>query len=271
MNKNVLSIAGSDPSGGAGIQADLKTFTSLGVYGCAALTSLTVQNTSGVKEIINLDPAFIRSQIEAVLEDIDISFIKTGMLGNSRGAMAAGESVRGYFLICDPVLFSKSGLSLFDNDSMDVFENYIASESSIMTPNYDELLILSRHEEDDPVRAGEKVMKKFDRLKAIVIKGGHINAGGPISSDILLVRDGQSIKRYDFVHPRVMTENTHGTGCTFSSALTAFLARGGDIINSVRKASDYVNKLIRFAAKYKIGKGNGPLPHFLLCPDRRKI
>lgn len=269
-NKYVLSIAGSDPSGGAGIQADLKTFTTLGVYGSAVITSLTVQNSEGIKEIVYLDPDFVKEQIKAVLEDIEISFIKTGMMGNSMIAKAAGELVDGKFLICDPVFYSKTGKKLFDNDYIDIFENYIVSQCLVLTPNYNELLILSGNRENDPVKAGEIVLNKFDRLKAIVIKGGHINADSEFSIDILLLKSGMSIDRRDFSHPRIRTENTHGTGCTFSSALTAYLALGESIEISAQKASEYVHRLIKLASINKIGRGNGPLPHFLLCRDNKE-
>ncbi len=264
INKKVLSIAGSDPSGGAGIQADLKTFTSLGVYGGAVITSLTVQNSTGVKKIVCLDPDFVKAQLIAVFEDIDISFIKIGMLGNSSIAKAVGESVKNRFLICDPVFFSKAGMSLLENDSLEIFENYIASESTVLTPNYNELMILSGSGEDDPVKAGEAVLNKFGKLKALVLKGGHININSSSSVDILLLKDGLSVSRHDFSHPRIKTDNTHGTGCTFSSALTAYLAMGKSITQSVQLASNYVHKLIKLASGIKLGKGNGPLPHFML-------
>jgi hydroxymethylpyrimidine kinase/phosphomethylpyrimidine kinase len=144
-----------------------------------------------------------------------------------------------------------------------LFEKYIAAESSILTPNYHELLALSGSKEDDPVKAGEILLGKYEKLKALVIKGGHINENSGSSADILLIRDGRTASKYYFTHPRIAAGNTHGTGCTFSSAVAAYLARGEDIKQSVKSASDYVHELIKLAAGIKIGRGNGPLPHFL--------
>ncbi len=261
--KRVLSIAGSDPSGGAGIQADLKTFTSLGVYGSAVITCLTIQNTEYFKDIVFINHDFIRKQIEAVLEDIKPSFIKIGMLGSADAAKAAGLSVRGYFTVCDPVMLSKYGGTLLKKNALGFLEKYVISNSSILTPNYDELKILSHSAGGDPVEAGRSILDKYENLKALVIKGGHINERGQTISDILLLRKGRRINRYDYSHRRINTINTHGTGCTLSSAIAAFLARGSDIERSVSLASDYVHSLIELAALNKIGKGRGPLPHHM--------
>jgi hydroxymethylpyrimidine/phosphomethylpyrimidine kinase len=275
--KNVLSIAGSDPSGGAGIQADLKTFTSLGVYGCAVVTALTVQNTKSFKDVTLIDHNLIKAQIEIVLEDIRPSFIKIGMLGSGVTAKSVGESVRGLFIICDPVMFSKHGSPLLQENSLELFENFVIANSTVLTPNYDELLILSHkknavNDRDFPYRpeaAGRMILDKYKNLKALVIKGGHINENEPVIADILLLRKGRFIYRYEFKHPRVFTDNTHGTGCTLSSAITAFLARGYDIKEAVSLASDYVFHLIKLASTNKIGKGRGALPHhmYLYAPS----
>ncbi len=262
--KKVLAIAGSDPSGGAGIQADLKTFTSLGVYGSAVITGLTVQNTRNVKDVLYLPPQFVKEQIQTVLEDIDISYIKTGMLGNAETAEAAGKAVKGYFIICDPVMVSKSGKPLLQDKAVEALKKHIIAQSTILTPNYHELMRLTDMKYKNPLEAGQALLEKYDHLRALLVKGGHIEEEEKTVTDTLLIKEGKAINNYNFPHPRIKTVNTHGTGCTLSSAITAYLARGEKIKRAVYLAVDYVFQLIKLAARHKIGKGNGALPHYLI-------
>ncbi len=263
MNKKVLSIAGSDPSGGAGIQADIKTFTSLGVYGGAVITCLTVQNTLSVSDVFFLKGEFVKREISAVLKDIDISFIKIGMLGNSDIAQAVGETLEGYFIVCDPVMISKSGYPLMEESSMKAVERFVICKSSILTPNYHELMKLTKNKLKNPIEAGKTLLKKYENLQAILVKGGHIDESGEIITDTLIFKEKGRIEKAEYSHRRFFTKNTHGTGCTLSSAITAFLARNNNMVKSVEMAINYVNSLIEMAAKNTIGKGNGALLHHL--------
>jgi len=265
----VLSIAGSDPSGGAGIQADLKTFTTLGVYGGAVITCLTVQNTQKVFDALFLPGAFVRAQIQAVLDDIDIGFIKIGMLGNGEIARSVGEAVRGRYLICDPVMISKSGYPLMDEASMQVIADEVIAHSTILTPNYHELMKLSGNQFADPLEAGEFLLKKYEGLQALLVKGGHISEDKSVIVDTLLLKQKKLISQTKYSHRRIQTKNTHGTGCTLSSAITAYLARGEGISAAVDDAICFVSGLIEQAEKFNIGKGNGSLPHHLTVQQEK--
>jgi hydroxymethylpyrimidine kinase/phosphomethylpyrimidine kinase len=258
---NVLTVAGSDSSGGAGIQADLKTFTALGVYGASVITSLTVQNTRGVVDRLDLEPRFVAAQIDAVLSDIDISCVKTGMLANAGIANAVGDAVKDCFVICDPVMISKNGYPLLDDEAVLALRDSVIRNADILTPNYRELVRLAEGRYEDPLEAGRAVMEEFGKLRALLVKGGHIDETGGQVTDTLLLRAADGIRICEFRHRRSWSENTHGTGCTLSSAITAYLARGNDIAASVEMAIDYVVSLIELSANEKIGKGKGPLPH----------
>lgn len=260
--KYAMTIAGSDPSGGAGIQADIKTFTSLGVYCAAVITSLTVQNTVKVFDSIHLDPEFIKYQIKKVLEDLPIMNIKTGMLGNSEIIKGISNVLNNLNIVCDPVIISKSGYNLISDDSIDTLKEYIISKSLILTPNYYELIKLNYNKVDEPIKMGENILNEFKNLNAILIKGGHINENENKINDILIIRKNNKFKYKIFSHSRINTKNTHGTGCTLSSAITAYLAKGLDIENAVKKSIKYIKKLIKYSSKYKIGNGNGPLLHY---------
>ena len=262
----VLTIAGSDPSGGAGIQADIKTFTNIGVYGCAVLTSVTVQNTSGVLESFHLPPELVRAQIGAVLEDIPISWIKTGMMGNAGIAEAVGECIDGYSVVCDPVLLSKNGFPLVEEKALDAVCENIIRRTSVLLPNIPELNVIAEmvgKKRADPEETGQELLGEFQNLKALLLKGGHWNKENPEITDVLLERSGNSIIRKEIRHPRISSGNTHGTGCTLSAAVTAYLAQGNTVSASVEKAVNYVHQLIRVSAEYKIGKGHGGLIHYL--------
>jgi hydroxymethylpyrimidine/phosphomethylpyrimidine kinase len=273
--RKALSIAGSDPSGGAGIQADLKTFTALEVYGAAAVTSVTVQNTQKVFDVLHLPGDFVREQIRAVLEDIDISHIKIGMLGNSDIARAVGETLeewtqasgrKKFDIVCDPVMISKSGYPLIEEDAMRAVADFVVSLSTVLTPNAHELEKLSEligTPPLTPIGSAEALLLRYDNLQAVLVKGGHICEDSAYSVDTLVTRYNDSFHNLSFSHPRLKTVNTHGTGCTLSSAITAYLARGLELSAAVEKAVDYVSRLIEISSQNKIGKGSGPLIHYL--------
>lgn len=276
--KKVLSVAGSDPSGGAGVQADLKTFSALGVYGAAVITSLTVQNTQKVSDALFMPGEFVKQQIDAVLEDIDISFIKVGMLGNGEIARSVGEALEEWNrrissvpkapegIVCDPVMISKSGYPLMKEDAMQAVMDFVVSQSTILTPNLHELEKLAELAGGpslSPVKSAETLMDKFENLQAVLVKGGHIDELAETATDTLVFRKGDKFRSLAFSHKRVATRNTHGTGCTLSSAIAAYLARGQELQEAVSSAVDYVQKLIQFSAENTVGHGNGPLIHFI--------
>ncbi len=273
--KKVLSIAGSDPSGGAGVQADLKTFTALGVYGAAVITSLTVQDTQEVSDALFLPGPFVKDQVAAVLGDIDISVIKTGMLGNSDIARSVGEALDDWShrpaggpkaVVCDPVMISKSGYPLLKEDAMQALLDFVLPAATVLTPNAHELEKLAAlvgGPELSPVKSAETLMEKFDNLQAVLVKGGHLLENGATATDTLVMRHDGKSRTVAFSHPRIDTKNTHGTGCTLSSAIASYLALGNGIQEAVGKAVDFVQKLIAFSAENPVGRGYGPLIHFI--------
>jgi len=264
--KMALAIAGSDPSGGAGIQADIKTFTSLGIYCGAVITCLTVQNTFGVREIIFLKPALVAEQLKAVFKDIDFSFVKIGMIGSEAIARAVSKYIDKKTVVYDPVMFSKKGFHLMKKKEIKEIKNLIIKKSTIITPNYPELLELVERKTEDPFKATEILLDEFLNLKAVLVKGGHWQENENKVVDMLVLRNRGRVEKYYFRHKRIYTKNTHGTGCTLSSAITAFLSMGKEIPEAVEQAIKYTYALIKKAAEVKIGKGNGALPHFIMHP-----
>ncbi|HEV2689683.1 MAG TPA: bifunctional hydroxymethylpyrimidine kinase/phosphomethylpyrimidine kinase [Bryobacteraceae bacterium] len=250
-----LAIAGSDPSGGAGIQADLKTFHQFHVYGEAAITLLTVQNTRGVQRVECLPPGLIAQQIRAVLEDIPPQAVKTGALGNREiietvAAIAADLKCP---LVVDPVAVSKHGARLLAADAVEALKTRLLPSALLLTPNLEEAEMLTGIEVRDVagmVAAAEKLLAMGPR--AVLVKGGHL-AGDAI--DVLL-SGGQ---RLDFTAPRVATPHTHGTGCTYSAAITALLARGEELESAIREAKRYITEAIR--TNPGLGSGSGPVNH----------
>lgn len=258
-----LAIAGSDPSGGAGIQADIKAFTTLGVYCGAVVTCLTVQNSLGVREVKLLEASFVEKQLRTVFEDIDFSFIKIGMIGDEDIARVISKYIDGKTVVYDPVMLSKGGFPLTRKGNFKKINSCIMNKSTIITPNYPELLELVERKSREPVEAGRIILDKFLNLKGVLIKGGHYKEKENNVYDILLLREKGKIEVYYFKHRRIFTRNTHGTGCTLSSAISAFLSKGKEIPNAVELAINYTYKLIKKARKLKIGRGNGALPHFM--------
>lgn len=261
MKGRVLIIAGSDPSGGAGVQADIKTVTALGGYAAAALTALTVQNTKGVSGFEPVSPEMIRAQIDAVMEDVGADVIKIGMIGDKKAAYVIAEFIEearraGIPTVLDPVLGATSGDSLAGDGVAAVVYHEMLPRSALITPNADELAVFAKTgplaTTDDMLRAGRKLQQEW-MTGPLLLKGGHI-AGEEIV-DILL--GSGSVKTWR--HPRINTTSTHGTGCTLASACAAGLAQGLSLADAVERAIAYVQAAIRTAPGY--GGGRGPLNH----------
>ncbi len=246
-----LTIAGSDPSGGAGIQADLKTFHRFGVYGEAVITLLTVQNTVAVRRVECVAPDLVEQQIRAVLEDIPPDAIKLGALGNIAiiEAVAAALAHSTIPLVIDPVMISKHGAPLMNADAVASFKRLLIPRAFLITPNLPEALALTG--EDDPKAAAQALFESGAR--AVLIKGGHLEGE---RSDDLLLYNGWT----EFPQKRIETRHTHGTGCTLSAAITAELAKRLDLRQAVANAKAFVTEAIRTAPG--LGHGSGPLNHF---------
>ncbi|MCU0600844.1 MAG: bifunctional hydroxymethylpyrimidine kinase/phosphomethylpyrimidine kinase [Desulfobacterales bacterium] len=257
----VLTIAGSDPSGGAGIQADLKTFTALGVYGAAVITALTAQNTQAVTAAMPVPEDFVRQQLDAVLTDIRVDVIKLGMIPNAQICEAMAPFLKGRTVVCDPVMVSTSGFRLIDDAAVKALTDQIIPISTYLTPNFHELEILCSNKVTDIIAAGMMLMEKCSNLHGIVLKGGHTNTKADTVTDIFIYKKGDAITQKVETHPRYHTKNTHGTGCTFSSAFAAFLAQKYNPPQAFSNAISYVNRLIALSKDASVGHGNGPLLH----------
>jgi hydroxymethylpyrimidine/phosphomethylpyrimidine kinase len=261
MIANALTIAGSDSGGGAGIQADLKTFSALGVYGASVLTALTAQNTCEVRAIHDVPPEFIAAQIDAVLDDIRIDAIKIGMLNRAEvieTVAAALERHKVGCVVVDPVMVAKNGTRLLHADAVTTLRRRLLPLATVVTPNLSEAGVLL----DQPAPTHESEMtaacKRLAELgpRCVLLKGGHLDA--PQSVDVLY--DGKRIVHLPAA--RVSTRNTHGTGCTLSSAIAAYVARGLEVPEAVARAKDYVTAALRAADALTVGKGQGPVHHF---------
>jgi len=255
-----LTIAGSDSSGGAGIQADLKTFAALGVYGACVITALTAQNSKGVAALHDVPAEFITAQIDAVFSDLDIAAVKIGMVATPGAieAVAAGlDRHRARHVVFDPVMVATSGDRLLRGDAFAAFPSLIA-HAHVITPNLPEaaaLLDVPQARDEAEMRAQAEKLLGLG-AGAVLIKGGH--AGGAESVDLLV--DGKTCVR--LAAPRVATKNTHGTGCTFASAIAAGLAKGLPLDAAAREAKTYVSAAIAASDRLGIADSNGPLHHF---------
>ncbi len=253
----VMTIAGSDSGGGAGIQADLKTFAALGVYGTVTLTAITAQNTVGVTGVHEIPTDMIVAQMDAVMGDIGADAVKTGMLSSQEIVEVVAAQIRKHgirSLVVDPVMVAKSGDVLLRDDAVSAVRTELAPLAAVVTPNIPEaeaLTGMTIQSDHDVQEAARKIVSMGAR--AVVVKGGHRE--GP-ATDVLY--DGSDFR--EFTAPRIDTVNTHGTGCTFASAVAAGLAQGLSVEDSVAQAKDYVTEAIR--ASFPIGRGHGPLNHF---------
>lgn len=256
-----LTIAGSDSGGGAGVQADLKTFSALGVYGSSVITALTAQNTVAVTAIEDVSPAFIRKQIDAVLSDLSVKAIKIGMLSHSATIRAVAAGIAAYPdipVVLDPVMVAKSGDVLLQPDAHEVLLEYLFPLASVVTPNLPEAAILLGTDEaqDESMMSDQGKSLLATGCHAVLMKGGHLT--GAHCVDLLLEREGVS----RFEYPRILTRNTHGTGCTLSSAICAGLARGLSLAQATADAGAYLHAAIEAADRLAIGRGHGPVHHF---------
>ncbi|MCV0369353.1 MAG: bifunctional hydroxymethylpyrimidine kinase/phosphomethylpyrimidine kinase [Filomicrobium sp.] len=255
-----LTIAGSDSSGGAGIQADLKTFTVLGVYGASAITALTAQNTVGVRGVHTTPVEFLKAQIAAVLDDLKVNASKIGMLANAeiiKTVAAAIETYRLHPIVLDPVMVATSGDRLLAADAIAALREELIPRVDLLTPNLIEAADLLQEQPVEDIHAVEDQARRLLKLGcgAVLIKGGH--GSGDVAIDLLVDKAGCQI----FERPRLITQNTHGTGCTLSAAITAYLAMGQDLRSAVGCAKEFVWHALESATQQKLGHGSGPLDH----------
>lgn len=277
----VLSIAGSDSSGGAGVQADLKTFSALGVYGATAITAITAQNTLGVHSQLAINPQMVYDQIVAVLDDLHPSFVKIGMLSNVEIVYAVAEALSRYSLsiILDPVIVSSSGHRLLSVEAQDVIKEKLLPMATLVTPNIPEMETLTNMHISNFEEKGKAARHLMDYgVKSVLLKGGHED--GEVKTDLLfigaqelrssgaqeLMNSGTS--EFDsanhcitFSSKTISTKNIHGTGCTLSSAIAAFMARGLCLEDAVAEAKKFISNAIEAGADVEIGHGFGPVNH----------
>ncbi|MDD1535071.1 MULTISPECIES: bifunctional hydroxymethylpyrimidine kinase/phosphomethylpyrimidine kinase [unclassified Bradyrhizobium] len=256
-----LTIAGSDSSGGAGIQADLKTFAALGVYGASAITALTAQNTRGVTGIHAVPASFVTEQIDAVFSDLDVGAVKIGMVAQVTSIEAIAAALLRWspgHVVLDPVMVATSGDRLLAAEAVNALRTKLIPLASVITPNLPEAAALL----DEPVAASEAEIESQGRrllalgCRAVLIKGGH--GEGAESTDYLVSGEGTLA----LAAPRVATRNTHGTGCSLSSAVAAGLAKGEDLASAVRNAKTWISAAIAAADRFSVGHGHGPIHHF---------
>jgi len=252
-----LTIAGSDSGAGAGIQADLKTFAALGIYGCCVITAVTAQNTKGVDRVFELPADIVSAQIDSVFDDFKIEAVKTGMLASPRTVEVVAQKLRQYRvknLVVDPVMVSKNGVRLLKKEAERIVVEEILPLATMITPNLFEAELLSGIEiasMEDSKKAAEKILSLGS--KTVVIKGGH-SEGAPTD----LFYDGKEFR--ELVSERIKTKNDHGIGCTFSAAIAALLAKGQDLWSALTGAKEYTTEALR--TSYSIGSGHSPVNHF---------
>lgn len=262
MIPNILSIAGSDPSGGAGIQADIKSISANGGFAMAAITALTAQNTSGVTGVELVDPAFVEKQINTVFDDIDVAGIKIGMIATADIAVAVARALKhnnASGIVLDPVMVAKGGDRLLAEEAVSALASRLMPLADVITPNLPEAAALANRAEitkRDDMPALAAALQSMG-ARAVLLKGGHLET--PDSPDYLLLADGKGIW---FEGKRTATKNTHGTGCTLSSALATRLAVTGNLETAARQAKAYVAGAIAHADELNVGKGHGPTHHF---------
>ena len=258
-----MTIAGSDSCGGAGVQADIKTMSALGVYAASAITAITVQNTLGVYAIQDINPEIVKGQIEAVMDDIHPDAIKVGMVNNCATIQAIAETLKRYqgeyqHLIIDPVMVSTSGCRLMQEDALSIFIQELLPLATLLTPNIPEAEILAgmKIQNKEDIQNAALAISKLG-CKYVLIKGGHFQGAEKID---YLFEDGKPITSYRGIS--VNTRNTHGTGCTLSSAITSYLAREMDMNTAIAMAKTYLSGAILAGKDVQIGKGHGPENHF---------
>ncbi|MGD8207274.1 MAG: bifunctional hydroxymethylpyrimidine kinase/phosphomethylpyrimidine kinase [Thiohalocapsa sp.] len=261
MITNVLSIAGSDPSGGAGIQADLKAISANRAYAMAVITALTAQSTQRVSAVESVPAAFVALQIDTVFSDVRVDAVKIGMVGNAGVAAAIADALRrngASHVVLDPVMVAKGGDRLLAEDAVDVLVRQLLPLAEVLTPNLPEAAALLGVREPRHRDAMPEIAKRLRALgpRNVLLKGGHL--GDADSPDYLATSTGGEWLE----GPRLTSRNTHGTGCTLSSALAAQLARTGDVREACRRAKTYVAEAIAHADELTVGSGHGPTHHF---------
>ena len=270
MIHNILTIAGSDPSGGAGIQADLKTFAALGTYGCAVLTALTAQNTTAVTGVHPVPPAFVAAQIDTLFADVRIDAVKIGMVATAQIALVLASRLRAHaprFIVLDPVMVAKGGDRLLAEDAVDAVRRELLPLATVVTPNLPEAAVLTDRPEPLNLKQMHALVPALLELgpASVVLKGGHLD--GPDATD--LFADRQQI--VDLPGERIATKNTHGTGCAYASAIAALLPDTPDPLTAVRHAKRWLTEAIARAGELNVGHGHGhgPIHHFhALWADR---
>ncbi len=267
----LLTIAASDSGGGAGIQADLKTFAALGCYGMSVITAVTAQNTLGISNMYPISPEFVNKQIKAIMSDIGVDAIKIGALLSQENMSSIIKIIEIYNvkqIVIDPLIFSTTGTRLLDENAIDFFKTKFSPLGTIITPNLQEAAILLDYPIDSFLHAEINELKSICRKlrdytgKAVILKGGHSLHQQQINQSIdLLYLKGEN-KFFTFTSEYIKTSNTHGTGCTFSSAIASFLARKFSIYEAVNNAKEFITGAIKAGSKYQIGRGKGPIHHF---------
>jgi hydroxymethylpyrimidine/phosphomethylpyrimidine kinase len=260
MTAIALTIAGSDSGGGAGIQADLKTFSALGVYGASVITAITAQNTRGVTAVEDISAGMIAAQMKAVFSDLAIGAVKIGMVSRIETIETIAENLAGMEkpVVVDPVMVATSGDRLLQGDAIETLRNTLLPMATLATPNLPEAALLSAQavatNRQDVARQAEAILKTG--VRAVLIKGGH--SGGSESVDLLLDGDGL----HEFSMQRIETRNDHGTGCTLAAAITANLALGYSLVDAIGLAKDYLQGALAAGRDLHVGHGHGPVHHF---------
>ncbi len=257
----VLTIAGSDSSGSAGIQADIKTISSLGVYACSAITAITAQNTLGVRSIQGITPSILKDQIEAIFEDLMIDAVKTGMLYNCESIEIISECLRRFnprFFVLDPVMISTSGSKLITDDAIEAMQKLLFPLATVVTPNIAEAEAFTgiKISSSENMQAAAEVMLEKG-CNSVLIKGGHLPGNESVDMLFEKGKNGSGIRS-----PFIETRNTHGTGCTLSSAIASYLALGEDLREAFISAKDYIIHALYAGKDVEVGKGHGPVNHF---------
>ncbi len=262
---NVLSIAGVDPSGGAGVLADVKAISALGAYACAVIAALTAQNTRAVTGIFAVPPSFVREQIDTLFADVRIDAVKIGMVGRAGVIREVADALARWNppqVVLDPVMIAKSGDALLERESVGALVDALLPRASVVTPNLPEAgVLLGERAPETPRemrRAAERLRGKMahEGTRWVVLKGGHLGHGDAID----LVTDGD--RMVELAAPRIDTKNTHGTGCTLSAAIAALLPQSADALTAIRGAKDYLTAAIRASGALEVGSGHGPVHHF---------
>lgn len=265
----VLSIAGTDPTGGAGIQADIKAISALGCYAASVVTALVAQNTCSVQAIHTVPPDFIAAQIDAVFSDLNVSSIKIGMIHDETVMTVIASALKQYPtqpVVLDPVMIAKNGSPLLRPESIENLKNILFQHATLITPNLPEAETLLNTSIQTPEAMAAAAMNLGDQFGChVLIKGGHLK--GAMANDVLF--DPELGLLFWFKEKRIMTRNTHGTGCTLSSAIATFLAKGLPVKESIQQAKNYLTHAISSGQHQKIGQGSGPVDHFYFLQNLR--